>query len=127
VSDLASHLGVTLPTASVAVAKLTARGLLATPGQGERRKLLLTPAGADLVERARADATAAFERRLEQLAPTTLQQIDDALRALEAALGGASRRHVGVASHASQTRSDQPAAREVDTAVCSTELPLDPA
>ncbi|MEY2686991.1 MAG: hypothetical protein RL375_1189 [Pseudomonadota bacterium] len=86
VSDLANHLGVTLPTASVAVDKLGARGLLQAAEPGQRRKLLLTPAGAELVERARGDATSAFERRLGGLAPDQLRQIDAALVALESAL-----------------------------------------
>jgi MarR family transcriptional regulator for hemolysin len=100
VSDLANHLGVTLPTASVAVTKLAARGLLQPTTPGERPSLLLTPAGAEMVHRARSDATSAFERRLGGLAPDALRQIDAALVALDAALaaGAQGARVSGIAS-----------------------------
>jgi MarR family transcriptional regulator for hemolysin len=91
VSDLANHLGVTLPTASVAVARLAARGLLAEPAPGKRRSLQLTPDGARMVEQARVHTTAAFEQRLGALPPATLAAIEHALAALEAALGGTGR------------------------------------
>jgi MarR family transcriptional regulator for hemolysin len=88
VSDLANHLGVTLPTASVAVGKLAARGLLQTPAEGQRRSLQLTRSGAQVVEQARQNATLAFEQRLASLPAQALGQIDAALAALENALGG---------------------------------------
>jgi MarR family transcriptional regulator for hemolysin len=86
VSDLANHLGVTLPTASVAVAKLGARGLLEPAASGQRPRLLLTPAGAEVIHRARSETTCAFERRLAGLDNDALQRIDAALVALESAL-----------------------------------------
>jgi MarR family transcriptional regulator for hemolysin len=89
VSELANHLGVTLPTASVAVAKLGARGLLEPAAPGQRPRLLLTPAGAEVVHRARSETTSAFERRLSGLDNDALQRIDAALVALESALAQA--------------------------------------
>ncbi|MEY4748694.1 MAG: hypothetical protein RIQ60_908 [Pseudomonadota bacterium] len=91
VSDVANHLGVTLPTASVAVSKLTARQLLQPSAAGQRRALHLTQEGAVLVEQARATTTHAFAQRLTGLEAPDLQQIEQALALLESALGGSTR------------------------------------
>jgi MarR family transcriptional regulator for hemolysin len=137
VSDLANHLGVTLPTASVAVAKLGARGLLQPAVPGQRPKLLLTPAGAELVQRARGEATSAFERRLGGLAPDALRHIDAALVALEAALaagaqgarptGNTPGRRQGVAKATPQAIDEaQPAGRSGAAATPCGALPVRP-
>ncbi|MFM2120080.1 MAG: hypothetical protein RL722_1548 [Pseudomonadota bacterium] len=86
VSDLAGHLGVTLPTASVAVAKLAARGLLVEAVPGRRPSLRLTEAGQRLVEQARVSTTQALAQRLAQLPAEVLPGIEQALNLLEQAL-----------------------------------------
>ena len=107
VSDLANHLGVTLPTASVAVSKLAARGLLSPAAAGQRRSLQLTAGGAEVVEQARANTTLAFEQRLSHLPTTDLALIEHALALLDRALCGPP-----VPSHSASVADAAPAAQD---------------
>lgn len=89
VSALAAHLGVTLPTASVAVTALAARRLLKAqpdPADRRRRTITLTAAGRRVVEAAWAETAAGFARRLGRLADERLILSRDALLALAGAL-----------------------------------------
>lgn len=89
VGDLAAHLGVTLPTASVMVSKLAHRGLLAVvspPGDKRRRAIRLTAAGADVVDAAWAQTAADFARRLGGLPAAELETLRGALLALSSCL-----------------------------------------
>ncbi len=86
VSEIAAHLGVTLPTASVSVDRLVRQGLLeapVVPDNRRRRSVGLTPAGAQLVERAWSATTDAFARRLGGLSADELQLVQRALALLE--------------------------------------------
>lgn len=87
VSDVAAHLGVSLPTASVAVDKLVRLNMLRaepTPDNRRRRSLQLTPEGRRAVADALDSTTAAFAQRVAALTPQQLHSIADALCLLEA-------------------------------------------
>ena len=89
VSELATHLGVTLPTASVAVSTLARRGLLAVgadPQDKRRRTLALTRAGAAVVDAAWAQTEADFSERLAALPAAQLNQVRSALHLLSTCL-----------------------------------------
>jgi DNA-binding MarR family transcriptional regulator len=86
VSDIAAHLGVTLPTASVAVDRLVRQGLLQappTPDNRRRRSIELTAAGTHAVSHALASTTDAFAQRLADLNPQDLALVRQALVLLE--------------------------------------------
>lgn len=85
VGDLAAHLGVTLPTASVTVSGLAQRGLLQVrvDATDKRRKAIaLTAAGKALVDAAWAQTEADFSDRLAALSATQLNQMRNALALL---------------------------------------------
>jgi len=84
-TELAAHLGVTLPTASVTVAKLTARGLMRAPredGGLRRRTLYLSPRGQRVVRNAREHTVKALGARLQALPVGQLQALQHGLAAL---------------------------------------------
>ena len=86
VSDLAAHLGVTLPTASVTIDKLVEQDLLQSldaPGSRRKRALHLTPAGQDAVQRAWKHTTDVISRRLEGLDGADIDRILHTLDLLE--------------------------------------------
>jgi DNA-binding MarR family transcriptional regulator len=86
VSELAAHLGVTLPTASVTIDKLVEQGLLQSldaPGSRRTRALHLTPAGQQAVGRAWKHTTEVVARRLEGLGSADIERIRHALDLLE--------------------------------------------
>jgi DNA-binding MarR family transcriptional regulator len=86
VSDVASHLGVTLPTASVAVDRLVKQGLLSidiTPDNRRRRSIGLTGLGTRVVTQAQARTTHALAERLSPLSPQQLALLQEALTLLE--------------------------------------------
>jgi DNA-binding MarR family transcriptional regulator len=90
VSAVAAHLGVTLPTASVAVDKLLALGYLSVddaqvPASAKlrRRALRLSPRGAQTVARAMRSTTQAFAQRLHGVEAEALPALLDALATLE--------------------------------------------
>lgn len=85
VGDLAAHLGVTLPTASVTVSGLAQRGLLRVQvdATDKRRKAVaLTPAGKAVVDAAWTQTEADFSDRLAALSATQLNQMRSALALL---------------------------------------------
>lgn len=89
VSELAAHLGITVPTASVAVDRLVRQKLLRAPvslQNRRRRSLELTAAGARAVESARAATTEAFARRLDGLSESELSLVQQALALLQGRL-----------------------------------------
>ncbi|HET7527723.1 MAG TPA: MarR family winged helix-turn-helix transcriptional regulator [Burkholderiaceae bacterium] len=98
-TELATHLGVTLPTASVAVDKLTARGLMLTPreGNGQRRRTLyLSAQGERVVRRAMDHTVRALGERLRALPVGQLESLQLSLAALSEVAGkGALQRHNG--------------------------------
>lgn len=98
-SELAAHLGVTLPTASVAVDKLTARGLMLAPreGNGQRRRTLyLSAQGQRVVRRAMEHTVKALGARLQSLPVGQLESLQRSLAALsEVAGNGVHKRHNG--------------------------------
>jgi DNA-binding MarR family transcriptional regulator len=89
VSAVAAHLGVTLPTASVAVDKLMALGYLgldepaASPTKLRRRVLRLSPRGAQTVARAMRSTTQALAQRLHGVNAADMPALLDALATLE--------------------------------------------
>lgn len=89
VGALATHLGVTLPTASVAVAALAERGLLrvqADPQDRRRRMVRLSAEGRRVVDAAWSRTAAGFAERLSQLPAAQLHSTPQALQALAGAL-----------------------------------------
>src|SRR5262252_4347484 len=98
-TELATHLGVTLPTASVAVDKLTARGLMLAPreGNGQRRRTLyLSAQGQRVVRRAMEHTVKALGARLQSLPVGQLESLQRSLAALsEVAGNGVHKRHNG--------------------------------
>lgn len=89
ISDIAAHLGVTLPTASVAVDRLVRQGLLETAvdaGNRRRRAVDLTAQGHRAVERAQSRTAHALAGRLDALSPDQLVGVCDALTLLQAHL-----------------------------------------
>lgn len=90
-TELAAHLGVTLPTASVAVDKLTARGLMLTPreGNGQRRRTLyLSTQGERVVRRAMEHTVRALGARLKSLPIGQLQTLQRSLAELSDQVAG---------------------------------------
>ena len=86
VSDIAAHLGVTLPTASVAVDRLVRQGLLTidiTPDNRRRRSIALTAEGTRVVTRAQSRTTRALADRLAPLSQGQLALLQEALTLLE--------------------------------------------
>ena len=84
-TELAAHLGVTLPTASVAVDKLTARGLMRASREdsGQRRRTLyLSPQGERVVRQARERTVQALGARLQSLPVGQLEALQLGLAAL---------------------------------------------
>jgi DNA-binding MarR family transcriptional regulator len=85
VGDLAAHLGVTVPTASVNVTRLAKAGWLvvASDTDDKRRRLIsLTPAGQTLVEAAWARTARSFSNRLASLPDSALTQLREAMELL---------------------------------------------
>jgi DNA-binding MarR family transcriptional regulator len=84
ITELAEHLGVTLPTASVAVDKLAARGLLLTArSAGQRRRCLhLSVEGERLVRHARLHTVQALAARLQSLPAARLGALAQGLAEL---------------------------------------------
>ncbi|MCS7173562.1 MAG: MarR family transcriptional regulator [Armatimonadetes bacterium] len=85
-ADLAEHLGVTPPTASVLVERLVRRGLVhraADPRERRRVVLELTSAGTRLVERAWRVTRARLRQKLASLPPARVEQLREAMRILE--------------------------------------------
>jgi DNA-binding MarR family transcriptional regulator len=75
-TELAQHLGVTLPTASVAVDKLAGRGLLLTSrsnGGQRRRSLHLSAQGERVIRRAMQHSIDALALRLQSLPARRLE------------------------------------------------------
>jgi len=90
-TELATHLGVTLPTASVTVDKLTARGLMRAPredGGLRRRTLYLSPQGERVVRRAHEHTVRALGARLQSLPVGQLQALRSGLAALSDQVAG---------------------------------------
>lgn len=86
VSELAAHLGVTLPTASVTIDKLVEQDLLQSldaPGSRRTRALHLTRAGEEAVGRAWKHTTDVVARRLEGLDDADIERILTTLDLLE--------------------------------------------
>jgi DNA-binding MarR family transcriptional regulator len=83
---LAAHLGVTLPTASVAVDKLIRAGYLLPSkvgaGAGRRHELHLSETGSAAVEQAMCHTVAAFSERLASWTPEQLSGLDATLALL---------------------------------------------
>jgi DNA-binding MarR family transcriptional regulator len=86
-SALAAHLGVTLPTASVAVDKLVKLGLINTDSldgaRHQRRTLRLTAEGERSVAEAMHHTTQAFAERLQSLDASALSDIQNTLALLD--------------------------------------------
>jgi DNA-binding MarR family transcriptional regulator len=91
VTELATHLGVTLPTASVAVDKLTARGLMLAPredGGQRRRTLYLSAQGERVVRRAMEHTVNALGARLQSLPVGRLETLQRSLAELSSQVAG---------------------------------------
>lgn len=89
VGALAAHLGVTLPTASVAVTALAERGLLHVrpdPADRRRRTIDLSAEGRRVVDAAWSRTAAGFAQRLSGLPAAQLLSTPQALQALAGAL-----------------------------------------
>ena len=96
-TELAQHLGVTLPTASVAVDKLAARGLLLTSrsnGGQRRRSLHLSTQGERVIRRAMEHSIDALAQRLQSLPARRLATMRGDLADI-ARLVAPSARHAG--------------------------------
>jgi len=90
-TELAAHLGVTLPTASVAVDKLTARGLMLAPREGggqRRRTLYLSTQGERVVRRAMEHTVQALGARLQSMPIGQLETLQRSLAELSARVAG---------------------------------------
>ena len=97
-TELAAHLGVTLPTASVAVDKLAARGLMLAPRNGQRRRTLyLSAQGGRVVRKAMEHTVNALGARLQALPVGQLEALQQSLVVLsdQVASKGASKRPNG--------------------------------
>jgi len=89
VGDIASHLGVSLPTASGVVDRLVAKGLVGrceSPRDRRAVECSLTPAGRALMEQALALRRARLEALLRQLAPEDLEALRRGLEAVVRAM-----------------------------------------
>ncbi|MGE5553311.1 MAG: MarR family winged helix-turn-helix transcriptional regulator [Betaproteobacteria bacterium] len=81
-SEVASHLGVTPPTASVLVERLVHQGLVKRetfPGERRRHRLTLTPAGGRILEEACGATRQRIEAALGDLSPAELAAVAAAL------------------------------------------------
>jgi len=86
ITELAEHLGVTLPTASVTADRLIRQGLLQAPqipGNRRRRALRLTDDGAAAIGSAMEATADAFATRLATLSREELALVEQALTLLE--------------------------------------------
>ncbi len=86
ITELAEHLGVTVPTASVTVDRLVKQGLLEAPHQPDnrrRRSLALTDEGAASIATAMDATAAAFAARLAALSREELALVEQAMALLE--------------------------------------------
>jgi DNA-binding MarR family transcriptional regulator len=84
-SHLAEHLGLTLPSVSKLVDGLVKQKLITRKeSTADRRKLtlVLTQAGADIVDSARADARANLAQKLKHLSDNDLETISQAMQLL---------------------------------------------
>lgn len=84
-SHLAEHLGLTLPSVSKLVDGLVKQKLITRKeSTTDRRKitLVLTQAGADIVDSARADARANLAQKLKHLSDNDLETISQAMQLL---------------------------------------------
>ena len=84
-SEVGDHIGLTLPTMSMLVDGLVARGLVSRrtdPEDRRRMTLTLTEAGRARLESARAATMANLEERLRQLSPSDRSTITLAMRML---------------------------------------------
>jgi DNA-binding MarR family transcriptional regulator len=107
-TELALHLGVTLPTASVAVDKLAARGLVLTSreSRGQRRRSLHVSAhGERLVRRAMEQTVEALSSRLQPLPTRRLEALQRELGELSALLAPSDARTLRVPSTTGRSRS----------------------
>ena len=87
-TQLATGLGVTLPTVTSVVDRLAAQGLMERGGDAaDRRRVILavTPAGREIVERIQQGRRARLARALDGLDETSLTALLDGLEALAAA------------------------------------------
>lgn len=90
-TELAAHLGVTLPTASVAVDKLNARGLMLAPREGggqRRRTLYLSAQGERVVRRAMEHTVKALGARLQSMPIRQLETLQRCLAELSDQVAG---------------------------------------
>src|SRR5215510_12926458 len=81
-SDLADHLGLTLPSVSKLVDGLVKQKLISRKESAEDRRkitLLLTETGASIVDSARADARANLAKKLKGLSDNDLETISQAM------------------------------------------------
>jgi DNA-binding MarR family transcriptional regulator len=93
-TELATGEGITQPSMTTLVARLVAQGLVdraADPADRRAVVLTLTPAGAELLARRRADRTDRLAPSLAELSPEEREQIAAAMPALTQ-LAGAVRR-----------------------------------
>jgi len=84
-SDLADHLGLTLPSASKLVDGLVKQKLLTRKESAEDRRrltLLLTQNGTSIVDSARANARANLAEKLKNLSDADLETISQAMQIL---------------------------------------------
>ena len=84
-SHLAEHLGLTLPSVSKLVDGLVKQKLITRKeSTADRRKLtlVLTQAGADIVDSARSDARANLAQKLKHLSDNDLETISQAMQLL---------------------------------------------
>jgi len=84
-SDLAEHLGLTLPSVSKLVDGLVKQKLVSRKESPEDRRkitLLLTDTGTAMVDSARADARSHLADKLKQLSDDELQTISQAMQIL---------------------------------------------
>ena len=84
-SDLADHIGLSLPSASKLVDALVKRGLVRRQESARDRRcveLLLTPAGDTILKAARRDTQRHFSSLLAPLSPEELSEILQALQTL---------------------------------------------
>jgi DNA-binding MarR family transcriptional regulator len=86
ISEVAAHLGVSVPTASVTVERLAREGMLRTrptPDNRRRRSIELTAEGRRAVERALRASTLAFAQRLGALSAAEQTHVAQALSLIE--------------------------------------------
>lgn len=92
-SDVADHVGITLPSMSKLVEKLVARGLVTRqddPGDRRRVTLALTEPGRAELQAAREATQARLAQRLAALSPEQRAVVVEAMRALRSVFAPAS-------------------------------------